>query len=357
VLAPFVVPHPPRAALLVATLALAWLSKRCVEDPVRSASRTPAWAFGLVTAAVLGVTVAAANHVGAELQLAREATRAVLAAPPRCFGAAARDPEHPCRNTKLRLSVVPTPLEAHKLRNPPCPVVERDGPLQVCTFGAKRGPLVALLGDSHASHWRAALAVVARAKGWRGRSMTHTGCPLSTAPTGLPRPDGPLCERWRERVFAWFARHPEVTTVFVSALSGRAGAFETKVRGALGAWSRLPATVEHIVVLRDTPRMLGDTDVCVERAIARRRPAGPACARSRSAAVDRDPQAVAARRLGPARVRIVDLNDFVCARSCLPVIGGALVFKDNNHLTAVFARTLGPYLQRAIERERVQIGT
>ena len=158
-------------------------------------------------------------------------------------------------------------------------------------------------------------------------------------------------------MFAWFGRHPDVHTVFVSALSGRAGRFGTKVDGALGAWRRLPATVERIVVLRDTPKMLGDTDVCVERALARHRPAGPACARSRQAAVDRDAQQVAAAQAGPVRVRVVDLNDFICTRrTCLPVVGGALVFKDNNHMTAVFARTLGPYLKQAIDRQRVQIG-
>jgi hypothetical protein len=30
------------------------------------------------------------------------------------------------------------------------------------------------------------------------------------------------------------------------------------------------------------------------------------------------------------------------------VIGGALVYKDDNHLTEVFARTLGPYLAQAM---------
>ena len=142
----------------------------------------------------------------------------------------------------------------------------------------------------------------------------------------------------------------------MSALSGRAGRFVTQVSGALSAWRRLPNTVERIVVLRDTPKMLGDTDVRVERALARHRPAGPACARPRRAAVDRDAQAVAAARAGAARVRVVDLNDFILRRTCLPVVGGALVFKDNNHMTAVFTRTLGPYLEQAIDRQRVQIG-
>jgi hypothetical protein len=30
------------------------------------------------------------------------------------------------------------------------------------------------------------------------------------------------------------------------------------------------------------------------------------------------------------------------------VVGGVLVYKDENHLTPLFARTLGPYLLRAV---------
>ncbi len=37
-------------------------------------------------------------------------------------------------------------------------------------------------------------------------------------------------------------------------------------------------------------------------------------------------------------------------RTCLPVVGGALVHKDETHLTRVFATTLGPYLLRHVDR-------
>ena len=353
IFAPFVVAAPPRASLLALTLVLAWASKRLVEDPVRTLrALTPAWTFcgaGAATLCVLALVAGAATHVNVAAGREHRASQALLAAAPRCFGAAARDPEHPCENQQLRLQVVPIPLEAKRQRNPPCPVVERDGPLQVCAFGATAGDTIALVGDSHASHWRAALQVVARGKGWQGRSITHTGCPLSTAPSELPEPDRATCESWRRHVFAWFARHPEVRTVFISSLAGRAGDFETVVGGVLGAWQRLSATVERIVVLRDTPRVRGNTDVCVERALTSHRAAGHTCAVPRS--LSRDASVVAAARLDSERVHTINLTDFICdTRSCFPVVGGVLVFKDNNHLTSVFARSLAPYLEREIER-------
>jgi hypothetical protein len=47
----------------------------------------------------------------------------------------------------------------------------------------------------------------------------------------------------------------------------------------------------------------------------------------------------------------VDLTRHFCdPRRCLPVVGGVLVYRDDNHLTTLFAETLAPYLQRALPR-------
>jgi hypothetical protein len=45
------------------------------------------------------------------------------------------------------------------------------------------------------------------------------------------------------------------------------------------------------------------------------------------------------------------MTRFMCDRDrCYPVIGGALVYKDQHHLTSVYATTLGPYLLRKVNR-------
>ena len=64
-----------------------------------------------------------------------------------------------------------------------------------------------------------------------------------------------------------------------------------------------------------------------------------------------DPAAVAAARFEADRAAVADLTRLICdARLCYPVVGGALVYKDEHHLTAVYAATLAPYLQRAVDR-------
>src|SRR4051794_26466420 len=83
--------------------------------------------------------------------------------PQRCFGAAARDPLHPCRNPRLLRSVSPDPRDAQIEPSSPCVPVRGGGAPDVCAFGVRPRrsvATVALVGDSHAVHWRAALEVV-----------------------------------------------------------------------------------------------------------------------------------------------------------------------------------------------------
>ena len=223
----------------------------------------------------------------------------------------------------------------------------------------RRRPPWQLVGDSHASGWRAAAQTVALAKRWHGLSVTHTSCPLSVAVRNLPDPVRfAHCAEWKQHVFQWFTHHPEISTVFVAGLSGGLGViasagrdeFSTSVAGYIGAWNALPATVKQIIVIHDTPKALGTTADCVARAMAAHRPAGAACAVPRRVALDPDPLVAAAHILGPPRLQVVDLRRLFCdARSCYPVIGGALVLRDITHMTATFAATLGPYLLRAVD--------
>ena len=294
-----------------------------------------------------------------------------LAAHSACFGAASRDPDrHRCRDPRLARLVVPAPREARRLPNAPCSVIERRGVLNVCGFGADptaATATIALVGDSHASHWRAAMDVVAKTRDWRGISIAHTSCPLSKAVRHLVEPDRfRACIAWKHAVFAWFARHPEVHTVFVAGLSGGLGVipprgqteFGASTRGYERAWRALPPTVQRIVVLRDTPKMLPETGACVQRALAHGRRPGPACARPRRLAMDRDPLVAAAARMPASRVRMIDMTRYFCGRSsCDPVVGGALVLRDQTHLTAVFSSTLGPFLLRKVDQLWASWGT
>ena len=279
----------------------------------------------------------------------------------RCFGAASRDPLHRCTNAKLRTAIVPSPDDAIFSQNSPCTPLSFQGVVGPCEFGVpavNARATIALVGDSHASHWRAALEVVAQRKRWNGVSITRSGCPLMYATTRLAPARRAECLQWNSQVPQWFARHPAIHTVFVVAhfagdvvVPGGRTELDTKVAGFRAAWQALPSTVKNIVVIRDTPIVGFQANECVRHAKAKKRNAGSVCAVKRSEALRQDPAVVAARRMRSPRVKIIDLTPFMCSKKrCFPVIGGALVYKDDQHLTDVFATTLGPFLGRAIDK-------
>lgn len=372
-LAPFALHHTAgpmtKLAVVGATLALSWVTKLVIEDPARTTprlTRRPTrFTFAAVaagTAVVLGATLVGNGILSSRLRHDQQVSQRILDAKLRCFGAAARDPRRqPCDDPRLRTAVVPTPVQAAKADNAPCAPLHRLGPVAPCWFGVPQAgarQTIALVGDSHASHWRAALDVVARRERWRGVSVTHTGCAFSLAVKDLVEPQLSECKAWLAQVPRYFAQHPEIHTVFVSEKSGgtvptqpgqsQLAAQET---GFVAAWRTLPASVQRIVVIRDTPRTRGTTLDCIQRAMAQHQAAGDVCALSRSYALLPDPAAVAARSVPGRRLHVVDLTRFICdRRRCHPVVGGALVYKDVHHLTTVFATTLGPYLAQAVRR-------
>jgi hypothetical protein len=180
--------------------------------------------------------------------------------------------------------------------------------------------------------------------------VTRTSCAFSTVPFELPEHKRSRCASWNRAVPGWFARHPQVTTVFVSQ-KARGDASGERRAGYAAAWRRLPGSVRRIVVLRDSPASSWRTPACIERAMARRADAGRRCALPRRTVVVPDPAAAAARSGRDRRTSVVDLTRVFCgARTCLPVIGGVLVHKDGHHLTRTFARTLGPPLDEALDR-------
>jgi len=277
-----------------------------------------------------------------------------------CFGAAAMDPAHPCTNPSLAV----TPSVADRLaltasgcrKTAPAPGVD-------CEFGTRSSRprrTIALVGDSHALHWRGPLAIVAHALRWRAYSLWAPLCLLSTAAKYLDPIVRPNCLRYNRDVRRFLSRHREISTVFVSHAvfirlsappAGRSE-FQAKVAGFTGAWATLPKSVKHIVVIRDVPGTADATFDCVARVVAAgSQPPGPACREERREVLPTDPAMTAARLAHTRRVQSIDMTPWFCdAQYCYPVIGGVLVHRDRNHMTIDYARTLGPFLLRAVRR-------
>ncbi|HUR86790.1 MAG TPA: SGNH hydrolase domain-containing protein [Solirubrobacteraceae bacterium] len=294
----------------------------------------------------------------ATLVLAGTATAATR---PDCFGAAARDFKNPCSNPTL--SVIPLPGGVDLDPGSSCRPIEEKLLIDNCAFGysgAKPRDDIALVGDSHSYHWRAALNVVADTMRWSANSISLGGCVFSAAVVRMFEGPRAGCTAAYHAVQQWFRDHPEVSTMFVSqnsdtVLDLKPGESElaVKVAGFRRAWRALPKTVTHIVVIRDNPQSTQDTVDCVLRVIAEgTQQAGPVCPARRSVVLKPDRAVQAARSLRAKRYRHVDLTEFFCdRRNCYPVVGGALTNTDIfGHISVTYARTLGPYLLRKMRK-------
>ncbi len=283
----------------------------------------------------------------------------------RCFGAPSGDRNRPCYNPALDYTVVPAPDGAREAQvYLPCTKTVSTTLFKACYWGAAAktaSRTVALLGDSHASHLRAAMQDVVGAENWRGVSIQKAGCPLTDAHPNLPgRARQADCMRWNRGVQRWLRARPEIDTVFVSAhlaaaLATRQGqtASQARRQGYRSAWRQLlRGSVKHIVVFRDTPRNSRTTIPCVERAVADHvRLPGRACALERSYALRPDPLAQEAKALKSPAVQTVNLANLMCDhKRCHPVVGGVLVLRDTTHLTTAFSASLGPYLLGQVRR-------
>ncbi|MFY1669461.1 acyltransferase family protein [Plantactinospora sp. WMMB334] len=230
---------------------------------------------------------------------------------------------------------------------------------RACVYGDRSAPFtVALAGDTHAASWVPALQAVAEAKGWRLITYLRPKCPFLDVPVLVgDEAQQDACAEWYRNVRAELtgAERPGLLLTTGSlyrptadgrALSGEA-AHRALVDGMRRTWSALSATVPTVVLL-DTP--------VLESAAARCVAANPK--RLTRCATDREDALVASARATQIealddlpRVGAVDLTAAVCpARRCAPVIGGVLVYRDDRHLTATYARTLAPRLRSALDR-------
>ncbi|HTN22999.1 MAG TPA: SGNH hydrolase domain-containing protein [Solirubrobacteraceae bacterium] len=306
-------------------------------------------------------TSAAARAFVAVLVIAAGASIAGVGSPaaaaPRCFGAAARDPVHPCLNTAKTVTALDDPdRPAHV----PCRAQD-DAQLQVCAFGASRASAratFALVGDSHAAQWLPALAVVARARHWRGLLVTTSGCYFSAAVTRFLPGAREGCTRWYRSALGWFGHHPEVGTAFVAQrtttpITVKPGetSLALKAAGFRRTWEALPPTVTHVLAIRDVPESSNPQFNCLAGVVAAGLAPGPTCVLPRQSVLKADPAVAAVRSLHARRYRTIDLTPYFCSRrSCFAVVGGVLVHRDIDHITAAYSRSLGPYLLRAVRR-------
>jgi hypothetical protein len=145
--------------------------------------------------------------------------------------------------------------------------------------------------------------------------------------------------------------------IFTAALAdhaldadGSAAAAETA--GFVEAWTPRLEQGAPVVTLVDNPSWETDPNKCLRISDV------SSCTESREDGLGEvDPLASAATELaaGGLDVTLLDFSETYCdADDCFPVIGGANVYRDQDHLTRTFAFTLAPFIESAIDAALVR---
>jgi hypothetical protein len=252
-------------------------------------------------------------------------------------------------------SVSPAPDRARgdrgQLAADGCMVEQQTVRYPKCVYGDPRSrKTVVLFGDSQAMQWFPPLLRLARQHDWRLIGRTRAGCPPAAVRFSY------RCDKWRAGSLRRIERDDRPDLVVIGTgvayeaigggrrLSGAANARAMR-DGFARTLRRLRRTGAKVAVMKTLTWAPNRIVTCVKGSLRRLR----RCAFQREQPTNRAFEARAAKRVGGAR--LVDARSRVCLkRICPAVIGDLLVYRDRQHLSATFARTLAPWLDRRLPR-------
>lgn len=227
----------------------------------------------------------------------------------------------------------------------------------VCTYGVQDATeataRIAVFGNSHAGHWVPALEDALDGSGWQLTTYLQSVCYTVDRPIQF---DGEGASEGCQEINQWavdqiLSSGTDLVIMSNQTFAPLVGVAEAdQAQEAQAAYRQTIAQFTKagiaVLVVRDTPTM----GVNVPECVAQHSYDLAACGSDRTSALPADPLVAAAASDRTGLVSVLDLSDMVCdPQTCLPVVGGVIVYVDNNHLTATFVRTLAPEVVVAVE--------
>lgn len=216
---------------------------------------------------------------------------------------------------------------------------------------------VVLFGDSHAMQYFPALERLAQQRDWRLVSLTKSGCPppdTNLHNDGLRRYYAE-CDTWRTDMLERIEQREKPDLVVTGGRDtytvirdgeelGPEASAEALRDGYADTLGRLRGTGARVVTIEDNPHPDKDVPSCVSNSLQHL----DDCAVDQDAAFDYPH--VAGQAADRVRgVRTVDPTPALCRDgTCPAVIGDVVVYGVTTHLTATYARTLEPWLDRQL---------
>lgn len=346
-----------KVGIVALTMLLAFLTRRHVEDPVRTGRWwrvklrrsylfAAASAAALVAATTVGMTwLNSSWNEMAQSGLAKihsgEPCFAVKGLLDHCAGAFDRP-----SNMEIAFAANDTEKDLNLCQQP-----RSAEEVSLCEFGDTVDPqhTIIVIGNSHALRLVPPLDLYGREHGWRVLLAAHTDC-LGPV-VKVSSPEVAACQAWSRDLedtliargdveVAVFGSHAQADT-YLKGINPSAEDTGVVEDGVLSTFKRYAGAGTQVMVMGDVPGTRPESaPLCVARSHASVDP----CSRPR-AEVEVSNTLVDIVLAHPASAHYVPMADLMCdAKTCHAVIGSTVVYSDSHHMTTTFSRSLAPYL-------------
>ena len=219
-----------------------------------------------------------------------------------------------------------------------------------CLFGpATATTKIALVGDSHIEQYLPAFEQIANTEGVAIETYFHSSCPLSTAQRVSDADRGGPCKAANEKTLQTLLADESIDLIVTSNRTAvpwvSAPGVPDPAQGFADTWDRLARGGKKVLVLQDNPLMLPAeaTTECVAQ-----NPGHPElCDRAKADAMPLDYQ-LDAMALTDSATLIATEDWFCTEQTCPAVIGNVLVYRDEQHISLLYAQTLAGELWREV---------
>ena len=230
-----------------------------------------------------------------------------------------------------------------------------------CVFGDLGAEkTVVLFGDSHAAQWFEPLEAAASKNGWKLLAWTKSSCPSADVSVYYQPKKAVFreCDLWRQRALDRLrALRPSMvvlanSTFYSGWIADRQTAAPLNESDALKQLSgglrsvalQLQESGSEIAVIQDTPRAAPDYRDCLSK-----KEAG-ACDRPRTEAISQ-PLFETDALAGLKNVEFLNNNDHICGPRFCPLFSqGQLIYRDDHHLAAAYAKSFEPQFAELLRR-------
>jgi len=296
-----------RAAAIMATVLLADLTHRFIEQPLRHISLSPK---KIITGAVTATLIATGTGFA--------------------ISATANDTVTLPTGESYSLAQI---MEKPQVYLDECHVNYGETVSNDCTYGPASTRKVVLFGDSHAAQWMPVLEELAYEKGFQLISLTKSACP---GPAVAKDESGAFknadCDKWRENSIARIqALQPMAVLVSGMQYFEIPGGYEDRGQwwreGQRKTFAALRGSSKHIIYISDTPHPLRDIPSCIA-----------------AGRIDRCNTTEPADAFFTPGWSQINPTSWFCAATCPAIQNGVVVYRDASHISVLASRMIKPQL-------------